>query len=156
TNTQPMLSTLPRQSRTPTSQPAARLAWPAKYNLFGVRVTASDYDEIVDMVVESANERQPAILSLHAAHAIIESPRHPKLRAKVNRFDAVLADGQPVRWALNQLHGTGLRERVYGPELMLRLCARAADEGIPIYLYGSSPDVIELLQRKLREKFLGL
>ena len=91
----------------------------------------------------------PAIVSLHAVHAIVESIRDPELLAKVNRFDAVLPDGQPVRWALNHLHGVGLRERVYGPELMLRLCARAADDGIPIYLYGSTPDVIELLQQKL-------
>ena len=89
-----------------------------------------------------ASERTPAIVSLHAVHAIVESCRDPELLAKVNRFDAVLPDGQPVRWALNQLHRTGLRDRVYGPELMLRLCARAADEGIPIYLYGSGPHVI--------------
>jgi exopolysaccharide biosynthesis WecB/TagA/CpsF family protein len=116
-------------------------------------VTASNYDEIVDIVAGCANERQPATVSLHAVHAIIESTSDPKLLAKVNRFDAVLPDGQPVRWALNQLHGTGLRDRVYGPELTLRLCARAAHEGIPIYLYGSSPDVIKLLQTKLLEKY---
>src|SRR5262249_51231885 len=111
---------------------------------------------IVDIVARCANERQPATISLHAVHAIIESAGDPKLLAKVNRFDAVLPDGQPVRWALNQLHGTGLRDRVYGPELTLRLCARAAEEGIPIYLYGSSPEVIELLQTKLLEKYPAL
>ena len=33
-------------------------------------------------------------------------------------------DGQPVRWALNALHGAGLRDRVRGPELMLRVLPR--------------------------------
>src|SRR5262245_45591371 len=117
------------------------IEWPAKYDLFGVRVAASTYDEIVDLVAQAASEGEPAVLSLHAVHAIVESVRDPKLLAKVNRFDAVLPDGQPVRWALNQLYGARLRERVYGPELTLRLCARAAEEGIPIYLYGSMPEV---------------
>ncbi len=151
-----MTSLLTPQPRTPSHRPAPPLEWPAKYNLFGVRVAASDYGQIVDVVSQAANKRTAAIVSLHAVHAIIESCRDPKLLAKVNRFDAVLPDGQPVRWALNQLHGVGLRERVYGPELMLRLCARCADEGIPIYLYGSSPDVIKLLQQKLLKKFPGL
>src|SRR6478752_3068099 len=141
-----------RQSRTPTSRPASQIAWPKKYDLFGVRVAASHYDEIVEVVSMSAKERLPAVVSLHAVHAIVESISDPALLAKVNRFDAVLPDGQPVRWALNQLYGVGLRERVYGPELTLRLCERAAAEGIPIYLYGSSPNVIALLQQKLTER----
>jgi exopolysaccharide biosynthesis WecB/TagA/CpsF family protein len=93
------------------------------------------------------------VVSLHAVHAIIESISDPELLSKVNRFQAVLPDGQPVRWALNQLYGVGLQDRVYGPELMLRLCARAAEEGIAIYLYGSMPDVIDLLQQKLLDRF---
>lgn len=134
----------------------AKVAWPTKYDLFNVRVTAANYGEIVDVVAQAANEGVPAVVSLHAVHAIVESLRDPGLLAKVNRFDAVLPDGQPVRWALNHLHGVGLRERVYGPELTLRLCARAADEAIPIYLYGSTPDVIERLQQKLLAKFPAL
>jgi N-acetylglucosaminyldiphosphoundecaprenol N-acetyl-beta-D-mannosaminyltransferase len=148
-----MITTVVRKPRNWTSQSAPLVVWPPKYDLFGVRVTASDYDEIVDIVAQAANERYPAVISLHAVHAIIESTRDPELLVKVNRFDAVLPDGQPVRWALNQLHGVGLRERVYGPELMVRLCARAAQEGIPIYLYGSTPDVIERLQHELPAKF---
>ena len=148
-----MITSIVTSPRTRTSRSAPPIDWPAKYDLFGVRVTASDYAEIVDVVAQAANERQPAVVSLHAVHAIIESTRDPALLAKVNRFDAVLPDGQPVRWALNQLHGVDLRERVYGPELMLRLCARAAHDGIPIYLYGSTPEVIEQLQHKLPAKF---
>ncbi len=133
-----------------------RINWPAKYDLFGIRVTASDYGEIVDVVLRAVGEGVPAVVSLHAVHAIIESTRDPQLLAKVNRFDAVLPDGQPVRWALNHLHGVGLRERVYGPELTLRLCARAAIEAIPIYLYGSTPDVLDLMRHKLEAGFPGL
>jgi exopolysaccharide biosynthesis WecB/TagA/CpsF family protein len=148
-----MTSTVTQHPRARAERPASKVTWPARYDLFGVRVAASNYEEIVDAVARAAEERLPAIVSLHAVHAIIESMRDPVLLAKVNRFDAVLPDGQPVRWALNSLHGVGLRERVYGPELTLRLCQRAADDGMPIYLYGSAPHVIELLQEKLLEKF---
>jgi N-acetylglucosaminyldiphosphoundecaprenol N-acetyl-beta-D-mannosaminyltransferase len=148
-----MITIATQRTKNSATHPSPRIEWPAKYDLFGVRIAASNYDEVVDVVMRAANERAPAIVSLHAVHAIIESTRDPNLLAKVNRFDAVLPDGQPVRWALNQLHKVGLRERVYGPELMLRLCGRASDDGMPIYLYGSMPEVIEQLRKKLLEKF---
>ena len=37
-------------------------------------------------------------------------------------------------------------DRVYGPELMLRVCRGAAAAGIPIYLYGGRPGVTEVLE----------
>ena len=133
-----------------------KLRWPKKYDLFGVQVSATTYDELVDAVARAAKEKVPAVISLHAVHAIVESIRDPRLLAKVNRFDAIGSDGHPVRWALNHLHGTELSERVYGPELMLRLCERAAKAAIPIYLYGSTEEVLALLERNLMLQFPDL
>ena len=128
-------------------------AWPPKYDLFGVQVSATDYDEATDVIVEAARRRLPGVVSLHAAHAVITAAGDPSLRSAVNTFDLLGPDGQPVRWALNFLRGVGLRDRVYGPELMLRLCARAAAEGVPIYLYGGSPEAVRRLQANLLAKY---
>src|SRR5262249_1984068 len=120
----------PTAPRTTTS-----IVWPEKHNLFGVQVSATNYDELVDALARAAKENVPAVASFHAVHAIVESTRDRELLTKVNRFAAVAPDGHPVRWALNHLHRAGLKDRVYGPELMLRLCARAAKDSIPIYLF---------------------
>jgi exopolysaccharide biosynthesis WecB/TagA/CpsF family protein len=130
--------------------------WPPKYDLFGVQVSATDYNELVDTVARAALACVPAVVSLHAVHAIVESIRDSRLLEKVNRFDAVGPDGHPVRWALNDLHGLKLKDRVYGPELMLRLCARASHDSIPIYLYGSTRVVIDQLQQQLKARFPSL
>ena len=61
-----------------------------------------------------------------------------------------------MRWALNLLHRAKLRDRVYGPELTLRVCRRAAQERLPIYLYGSTPEVLEALAANLVRRFPGL
>jgi exopolysaccharide biosynthesis WecB/TagA/CpsF family protein len=151
-----MSSIVTRHSPSSSRQQGPKINWPAKYDLFGVRVAATDYDEIVDAVSFAALTRVPATVSLHAVHAIIEATRDPRLLSKVNQFDAVLPDGQPVRWALNHLHGLDLPDRVCGPELMLRICARAAADSISIYLYGSTPQVLDLLQKALAEQFPGL
>ena len=46
-------------------------------------------------------------------------------------------DGRPLVWALNPL-GERLPDRVYGPELTARYCARAAERGHRVWLYGGA------------------
>jgi N-acetylglucosaminyldiphosphoundecaprenol N-acetyl-beta-D-mannosaminyltransferase len=130
--------------------------WPDKCDVFGVGVTPTTYEEAVDRIVAGASRGESAVVSLHAVHAVVSASCDPELRDKVNAFQMVAPDGQPVRWALNRLYGAGLRDRVYGPELMLRVCQRAAADHIPIYLYGSSPEVIERLEQVLPGRFAGL
>jgi N-acetylglucosaminyldiphosphoundecaprenol N-acetyl-beta-D-mannosaminyltransferase len=147
------MSTATLRTRHQHAPESLQIEWPMRHDLFGVQVSATTCGELVGLILQAAEQRVPAIVSLHAVHAIIESTRSDELRAKVNRFNVVGPDGHPVRWALNHLHGLELKNRVYGPELMLRVCARAADAGIPIYLYGSTPHVLELLQHELCKRF---
>lgn len=130
--------------------------WPTRHNLMGVHVSATTYDQSVEAIVHAAHRHQPAVVSHHAVHALITASGNSDLRDAVNQFEIIAPDGQPVRWALNWLYGTGLKERVCGPELMLRLCNRAARDGIAIYLYGSSQAVIDALGEKLPRRFPGL
>jgi exopolysaccharide biosynthesis WecB/TagA/CpsF family protein len=95
----------------------------------------------------------PSVVACHAVHAVVTSSDDPVLRDKVNDFEMITPDGQPVRWALNWVHGAGLAERVYGPELMLRLCGAAAREGIGIYLYGGTDPILEQLRAALLARF---
>jgi len=137
-------------------RPVDRLAWPAKFDLFGVQVSATDYQELTDRILDAARDHQPSVVSCHAAHAIVTASRSTELRQQVNTFEAVTPDGQPVRWALNRLFGTRLKDRVYGPELMLRVCAAAAQQQVSIYLYGGTPEVLEKLSSNLLQKFPNL
>src|SRR5258708_28174518 len=72
---------------------------------------------------------------------------------RLNNLELVVADGQPVRWALNLLHGVGLKQRVYGPNLTMAVLARAEQEGITVFFYGSSPDVLELMSANVPRRF---
>ncbi|MBN2476311.1 MAG: WecB/TagA/CpsF family glycosyltransferase [Pirellulales bacterium] len=131
----------------------AEPAWPPKHDLFGVRVSATDYEEATGVILDAARRRRSGVVSLHAVHALMTAAGDPALRDAVNTFDMVGPDGQPVRWALRLVHGVRLRERVYGPELMLRLCERAAAERVPIYLYGALPETIRALHANLVTRY---
>jgi exopolysaccharide biosynthesis WecB/TagA/CpsF family protein len=132
------------------------VCWPRKVDLFGIGVSVTTYDEAAAAILRAAAQGTPGVVSCHAVHALVTASRAPDLRDKVNTFDLVSPDGQPVRWALNLLHGARLADRVYGPELMLRLCRGAAAAGIPVYLYGGNPAVAEKLQANLLRLFPGL
>jgi exopolysaccharide biosynthesis WecB/TagA/CpsF family protein len=72
---------------------------------------------------------------------------------RLNHFDLLAPDGQPVRWALNLLHGAMLRDRVYGPKLMLNVCEHAEREGLGVYLYGSTQEILAGLKTNLVARF---
>ncbi|MFL5330788.1 MAG: WecB/TagA/CpsF family glycosyltransferase [Gemmataceae bacterium] len=134
----------------------SRTCWPPKLDLFGLGVSATNYHSAVEAILSAAQNGEGGIVTCHAVHAIVTFSRDPVLRDKLNTFDMVTPDGQPVRWALNLLHGVGLNERVYGPELTLRLCRAAAASGVPIYLYGGDESVAAMLPDKLKELCPGL
>jgi N-acetylglucosaminyldiphosphoundecaprenol N-acetyl-beta-D-mannosaminyltransferase len=133
-----------------------RVTWPRKYSIFGVGVSATSYDEVVSKVIDAAKLRQPAILDFMAVHSLICATSDPRHTRRLNAFDVVAPDGQPVRWALNYFHRTELTDRVYGPELMRRVCAAAAEQGVSIYLYGGHPEVLETLKGRLLALFPAL
>ena len=132
------------------------LRWPPKHSLFGVSVSATDYEEAADVVMAAAARREGGVVTHLAVHALVTAAGNPAYRAKVNTFEVVAPDGQPVRWALNWFEAAGLPDRVYGPEFMLRLCRRAAESGVAVYLYGSTPQVVRELEARLLGRFPSL
>ncbi len=130
--------------------------WPAKYDVFGLKVSRVDYDQAVRCIIEAAKHRQAAIVSCHAVHAVMSMIEDPVLLEQANRFAMITPDGQPVRWALNLLHKAGLEKRVYGPELMKRTLQAAAENEIPVFLYGGTPESLQLLTEQLSEEIPDL
>ncbi len=131
--------------------PLPPLIWPTKRDLFGLGVSLTTYRGIVEATLDAAQRHEPAIVSFHAVAAVVETSSTPSLLGKVNRFQIVAPDGQPVRWALNWLHGARLPDRVCGPDAMLALCRGAARAGVPVFFYGSSNQVLKHLQANLRQ-----
>jgi exopolysaccharide biosynthesis WecB/TagA/CpsF family protein len=113
-----------------------------KRNVMGVRVNVIDYEAATGKVITAARDRRAFALTALAVHGVMTGVHDHGHEARLNSFDVVTPDGQPVRWALNTLYGTGLAERVYGPTLTLRVLDRCAEEGFPVFLYGSTSETL--------------
>lgn len=128
----------------------------ARHNLLGVLVHATTYAAVVEAVFAAAAESRGLSVSAVAVHGVMTGVLDPEQRYRLNHLDFVVPDGQPVRWALNWLHHAGLRDRVYGPTLMLRVCERAAREHVPIFLYGTRAETLKTLSERLGARFPAL
>jgi exopolysaccharide biosynthesis WecB/TagA/CpsF family protein len=127
-----------------------------KRNVLGVLVDVVDYEAATGRVLAAARERRALALTALAVHGVMTGVADPAHAARLNSFDLVTPDGQPVRWALNLLHGAGLRDRVYGPALTLRVLAGCAGEDLPVYLYGSTGATLDRLVEALTRRLPGL
>jgi exopolysaccharide biosynthesis WecB/TagA/CpsF family protein len=129
---------------------------PVKKNVLGVLVDATSYGEAADTVLAAARARRPLALTALAVHGVMTGVLDREHGARLNSFDLVTPDGQPVRWALNLLHGSALTDPVCGPTLTLHVLRAAADEGIPVYLYGSTQQTLDRLMLNLQNTLPAL
>jgi exopolysaccharide biosynthesis WecB/TagA/CpsF family protein len=127
-----------------------------KRNVLGVGVNVVDYAAAVERILGAAREHRPLAVTALAVHGVMTGVQDPAHEARLNAFDLVTPDGQPVRWALNSLYGAGLTDRVYGPDLTLKVVAGCADEGLPVYLYGSTQPTLDRLVASLTGQFPAL
>lgn len=127
-----------------------------KRNLLGVAISAVDYEYAVAKIIEAAHSGCRCATTALAVHGVITGALDRAHRYRLNTFDLVTPDGQPVRWGVNLLYGTKLRDRVYGPTMTLEVCKKAASQGIPVYFYGSSQQVLDRLCERLPQICPGL
>jgi N-acetylglucosaminyldiphosphoundecaprenol N-acetyl-beta-D-mannosaminyltransferase len=135
---------------------ANRCGWPVRRQVLGVPVSCTTYDEVVTNIIAAARHRIPALVTAFAVHGVVTAAEDPEFRRRIEDFHVVTPDGQPVRYALNLLYRAGLSDRVYGPELTVRLCQRAAECSVPVYLYGSTQRTVQRLRQNLIHRFPAL
>lgn len=114
-----------------------------KLSIFGIYYTATDYEQATSVILENASRNNSFGVSALAVHGLITAYNKDSLKDLVNRIDMVVPDGQPIRWALNSFYNAGLRDRVYGPSLTLKVLEEGNKLQLKVYLYGSTQDTCE-------------
>jgi N-acetylglucosaminyldiphosphoundecaprenol N-acetyl-beta-D-mannosaminyltransferase len=124
--------------------------------VLGVPLAITDYESTLDWIDAAVAARHRGYICVAAVHTVMACQEDPALDAAVRAADFTVPDGQPLVWALRAL-GHPLEDRVYGPELMDRACARAARTGQKFFLYGGrNQGALVELTRMLRLRHPGL
>lgn len=126
-----------------------------KYSILGINVNAVDYDFAVSTITDAAKGKQACSVSALAVHGVMTGFLDSTHARRLNGLDLVVPDGQPVRWALSSLYKQKLPDRVYGPNLTLKVAESLAQEGLSIYLYGSKKETLEKFAHNLKQLYPG-
>ena len=132
---------------------------PSKKAVIGVYISTTSYSEVVafcnrwvDERRSDSGKRTARYVCVTSVHGVIIARDDSQVQNILKTADIATPDGMPLVWALRSLGIKG-QQRVYGPDLMLKLCESAAQHGHRIYLYGSCEDTLVRLCYCLRRKF---
>ncbi len=122
---------------TPISESLAPSAVPGvrTREILGIPMAMTDYDGAMDVMDDMVETRRRGWVCAAAVHSVMVAQDDPGMRTALTDSVITVPDGMPVVWAAN-LMGENLPNRVYGPELMQRYCARSAERGLRVWLYG--------------------
>jgi N-acetylglucosaminyldiphosphoundecaprenol N-acetyl-beta-D-mannosaminyltransferase len=120
--------------------------------ILGVPVQATSYQAAIAQIIAWAEKNESRYVCAANVHMVMEAHDSPEFMEVVKHSDLVTPDGMPLVWAMRRL-GVPEQERVYGPELAIRLVEASAQSSIPIGFYGGSPEVLERLVNKIRKEY---
>jgi N-acetylglucosaminyldiphosphoundecaprenol N-acetyl-beta-D-mannosaminyltransferase len=127
----------------------------ARCSILGVQISAVNLPMAVRQIHDWIDRRHPNYVCITGVHGVMESQRDEQLKRIHNAAGLVSPDGMPMVW-ISRLRGHSQVRRVYGPDLMLELCARGVPLGHRHFLYGGADGVAELLATNLRRRFPGI
>ena len=101
----------------------------------------SPYNQFIDEVIQAARQHRSGYACFANAHMVVEAARNPAFARAVNAATWVTADGMPLTWAIRMLYGIR-PERITGMDALPTLLQKLASQTIPVYFYGSTPEVL--------------
>jgi N-acetylglucosaminyldiphosphoundecaprenol N-acetyl-beta-D-mannosaminyltransferase len=126
-----------------------------RVNVLGVGISAIHMEQVADLFSQAIESGKRNYVCVTGVHGIMEAQRDPGLRRALNSSFLSTPDGMPTVW-IGKLRGFSGMGRVFGPDLMLKVCEMSQSRGYTHFLYGGNPGVGENLSRALIERFPNL
>ena len=133
----------------------AELIKPKRVNILGVGLSVIDLNLTRELVAQALERKTKGYVCVTGVHGVTEAQKDEQLRAILNQSFLNTPDGMPMVW-MGKLHGFREMDRVYGPDLMLLICAFTQASGHTHFLYGGASGVAQELKRKLEARFPGI
>ena len=70
-----------------------------KFSVLGIDVNAIDYEAAVAKIIDAGTNRRSMSVTALAVHGVMTGVSDRAHKFRLNQFDLVCPDGQPVRWA---------------------------------------------------------
>ena len=123
-----------------------------RINVLGVGISVLNLGTALAAIADAVRERRKGYICVTGVHGVMEAQDDAAFKKILNAAFLCTPDGMPMVWA-GKLNGHAEISRVYGPDLMLAVCAWSEASGAKHFFYGGADGVAELLAQKLKAKF---
>jgi len=123
-----------------------------RVNVLGVGISVLNLQTALDAIVNAVRKRRKGYICVTGVHGVMEAQEDITFRKILNTAFLCTPDGMPMVWA-GKLNSHRKMRRVYGPDLMLDVCAWSETNGSRHFFYGGADGVAELLAEKLKARF---
>ena len=123
-----------------------------RVNILGVGISVLNLRTALAAIAAAVCERRKGYICVTGVHGVMEAQDDAGFKKILNDAFLCTPDGMPMVWA-GKLDGHREMRRVYGPDLMLDVCAWSETSGAKHFFYGGAEGVAELLVKKLKGKF---
>jgi len=129
-----------------------KITRPSRANVLGVGLSAINLDTAEAAITQALDSGSKGYICVTGVHGVSEAQTDPDFRRILNEAFLNTPDGMPMVW-IGRMQGFSEMSRVYGPDLMLRLCALSEAKGYSHFFYGGAPGVAEELAARLKQRF---
>jgi len=125
---------------------------PGQANILGTRIDLLDYMQAIRKIEKVIENREHCTVGFVNVYTIMQALEDEATRSVIDNLSISVPDGMPLVW-LSRYTDTPLKERVYGPDFFLHCCERSQAGSYSHFLYGSKPEVLQLLELNLKTRF---
>jgi N-acetylglucosaminyldiphosphoundecaprenol N-acetyl-beta-D-mannosaminyltransferase len=123
-----------------------------RVNVLGAGISVINLQTALAAIAAAVGDRRKGYVCVTGVHGVMEAQSDPGFRKILNGAFLCTPDGMPMVW-LGKLHGHREMSRVYGPDLMIEVCAWSEKNGCRHFFFGGAPGVAEQLRDKLTKRF---
>jgi len=128
---------------------------PRSIHFFGIEIRNTVMEEALDWIVDRVHNNERSLLAFVNPDCLNIAWNDPIYREVLENAERVLPDGIGIHLGC-RIMGTRLADNLNGTDLFPRLCERASQEGLSIYLLGARPGVAVETARVIRKKYPAL
>ena len=123
-----------------------------RVNVLGVGISALNLQSALAEIADAIRARRKGYICVTGVHGVMEAQSDDAFRRILNNAFLCTPDGMPMVW-VGKANGQSQMSRVYGPDLMLDICAWSESNPCRHFFFGGAPGVAELLGEKLKARF---
>jgi len=129
--------------------------YPAELDILGLKFPLLDYASTLELFKQWIAAREPHQVCIANVHTVITSLTDSQLKS-INNHSLITMDGLPLVWYARAVHQAKIKERVCGPELMLRCLDQGRARGWKHFFLGGKESVLADLVNTMQSHYPGV